>query len=295
MKRSNVFLALAMSFLVFSCKTTTDKTTKQDGNSSINDTSITFTEWLKNPKPLISAHRGGPYSGYPENAIETFDHVNQFSPVVIETDISMTKDSVLVMMHDNTLERTTNGKGAVKKATYQELQKLSLVDNDGKVTSYKIPTLDEVLAWGKGKVLFTLDVKRGVPFEKVLDAVEKHNAESYAAIITYRMQDAEKVYKLNDKAMISISLGDDGAIKQFNKSGIPAKNVLAFVGTREPQKSHYAKLKELGVKTILGTLGNLDKSAVAKGNDSVYLNYVQNGADIIATDRPLEVSAVLAK
>ncbi|MEL7148815.1 MAG: glycerophosphodiester phosphodiesterase, partial [Bacteroidota bacterium] len=72
-----------------------------------------------------------------------------------------------------------------------------------------------------------------------------------------------------------------------------AKNLLGFVGTREPSKAHYAKLKALGIKTILGTLGNLDRSAMAKGNDDVYFGYFKNGADIIATDRPLEVAKVI--
>ena len=69
---------------------------------------------------------------------------------------------------------------------------------------------------------------------------------------------------------------------------------MGFVGTSEPKLSHYEKLKKLGVKTILGTLGNLDKSAVSKGDDNIYLNYIKNGANIIATDRPLEVASVIS-
>ena len=207
----------------------------------------------------------------------------------------MTKDSVLVLMHDRNLNRTTTGEGPIKKANFAELQKLTLVDNEGKKTEYKIPTLDEVLAWGKDKVLFTLDVKRGVPYSKVIEAIEKHNAASYAAVITYRIQDAVEVHKLNKDVIISVSAGSDGALEQIEKAGLPADKLLGFVGTRQPEKSHYEKLKKFGIRTILGTLGNLDKSAVAKGDDNVYLNYIENGANIIATDRPLEVANVLAK
>lgn len=299
MKKFKLIVALTLISTVFACK---QKETKKEVEIAVNATKeptaseekiTSFQDWKKQAKPIVSAHRGGPYPGFPENAIETFENISKQTSVVIECDVSMTKDSVLVLMHDKTLDRTTTGKGAVKEATYEELQKLQLVDNNGTTTSFKIPTLDEVLSWGKGKVLFTLDVKRGVPFEKVMAFVEKHNAESYAAIITYRMQDAEKVYALNNKVMISISLRDEGALAQLKKVGIPTENVLAFVGTREPEKVHYEKLKALGIKTILGTLGNLDKSAVAKGNDKVYLMYVANGANIIATDRPLEVAKVL--
>lgn len=242
---------------------------------------------------MVSAHRGGPYPGYPENTLETFELIANKTSAVIECDVVMTSDSILVLLHDDTLERTTNGEGKVANFTYEDLQQLQLVDNEGTITPFRIPTLDEVLAWGKDRVLFTLDVKRGVPFEKVINAVEKYDATSYAAIITYRINDAELVHSLNQDLIISVSAGSEQALEQIVKSGIPVENLLGFMGTREPDQAHYEKVKALGIKTILGTLGNLDKSAAAKGNDQIYLTYIANGANIIATDRPLEVAAVL--
>ena len=61
-----------------------------------------FFSWTADRIPLVSAHRGGPYPGFPENSIESFEHVIKQTPAVIECDIAMTKDSVLVMMHDYT-------------------------------------------------------------------------------------------------------------------------------------------------------------------------------------------------
>jgi glycerophosphoryl diester phosphodiesterase len=257
-------------------------------------TSVTsFDQWFENPRPIVSAHRGGPYPGFPENAIETFRNIAEQTPTIIECDILMTRDSVLILMHDNTLDRTTTGSGKVIDMSYDEIRELYLVDNQGDTTDFKIPTLDEALAWGKGKVLFTLDVKRGVPFDRVVNAIEQFEASSYAAIITSRIQDAKLVHSLNPEIIISVSAGSDGALDQIRTSGIPVENLLGFVGTREPTKSHYSKVRDLGIKTILGTLGNLDQSALAKADDGIYLDYVENGADIIATDRPLEVAKVL--
>ncbi len=300
MNTSKSYLALFLfSFLFVHCKrvaehTEVEKTiiSKNSGDKGV--TLVTsFQKWFKNPVPMISAHRGGPYTDFPENAIETFENVIKHTAAVIECDVAMTKDSVLVLMHDKSLDRTTTGSGVVTETLYKDLQLLELLDNEGNTTAFKIPTLDEVLAWGKGKALFTLDVKRGVPFEKVIEKIEKHSATFYAAIITYRIPDAKKVYDLNNKVIISVSLRDKEALAQLKKTAIPSENILAFVGTREPEKAHYEKLQKLGIKTILGTLGNLDKSAVSKGNDNVYLKYFENGADIIATDRPLEVAKIL--
>ena len=291
----NILSLCSFCLLLWSCQPTAKEANVAE--ESLKTSKIkavtSFEEWLKDPQPLASAHRGGPYTGFPENAIETFQNITDHTPTVIECDISITKDSVLVLMHDKTLDRTTTGSGNVTDMLYHDMKNLRLVDNEGNETSFRIPTLDEALSWGKGKVLFTLDVKRSVPFEKVIAAIEKFDAASYAAIITYRIQDAKLVYAMNPEVMISIAARDDGALAQIAKSGIPSKNLLGFVGTREPEAAHYEKIQKMGIKTILGTLGNLDKRAIARGDDSAYLTYIKNGANIIATDRPLEVSRVL--
>lgn len=251
-----------------------------------------FYSWTADRIPMVSAHRGGPYPGFPENAIETFQNVINYTPSIIEFDVALTKDSVLVLMHDNTLERTTTGSGKVIDMTFAEIRKLKLVDNDGKATDFQIPTLDEVLVWGKGKVLFTVDIKREVPFEMVVEAIKKHNAESYAAVITYSLEAAKKVHQLHPDLMLSVTIRNDGELKRFEGSGIPVDQWIAFTGTSERPKEFNAKLHDLGVFTILGVLGNLDKSAIARG-DQVYVDFVNNGADILATDRPIEAAEAI--
>jgi len=288
-------LLLFFSIVWWSCQAPGKHSQQQEqetGRAKVETTS-SFDEWFKDPQPIVSAHRGGPYPGFPENAIETFQNIANQIPTIIECDVSMTKDSVLVLMHDKTLDRSTTGEGAVREMTYSDIKALYLVDNEGDSTSFRIPTLDKVLEWGKGKVLFTLDIKRGVPFKRIIADIEKFDAASYAAIITYRIEDAKLVYALNPAVKISVSAGSDDALQQIINSGIPTQNILGFVGTREPQKAHYEKIQKMGIKSILGTLGNLDKSAIAKGNDQVYQTYIDNGANIIATDRPLEVAKVL--
>lgn len=294
-----VMLLLVGSIALFwSCQPAKADTERKEVPSQLSKESTTnrpvsFEEWFNDPQAMVSAHRGGPYPGYPENAIETFEHVISQTPAIIECDIAMTKDSVLILMHDKTIDRTTTGDGSVMDLTYDEIMKLHLVDNEGDSTAFKVSTLDQALAWGKGKALFTLDVKRGVPFHRVIDAMKAYDAATYAAIITYRIQDATLVHKLDSSIVISVSAGSEGALEQLRKSGIPTSNLLGFVGVREPDEAHYQKLNEMGIKTILGTLGNLDKKAVAKGNDTVYLSYLENGANVIATDRPLEVAKVI--
>ena len=108
---------------------------------------------------IISGHRGGMMPGYPENCIESCEKTLSLMPTFFEIDFSFTKDSVMVLMHDLSVDRTTTGKGKVSDYTYDEIQKLNLVDRSGNVTPYKIPTLKQILEWGKDKVVFNFDNK----------------------------------------------------------------------------------------------------------------------------------------
>jgi glycerophosphoryl diester phosphodiesterase len=243
---------------------------------------------LKNPTPRISAHRGGgDLPGYPENCIESFGYLARQMPVTIECDIDLTKDSVLVMLHDATLDRTTTGSGKLIDRTYAETQQFRLEDNAGTPTPFKIPTLDEVLRWGRGKVTFTLDVKRNVSFESVVRAIRRADAAGYAAVITYNATDAAKLHRLDPSVLISVTIRSFTDYARLHDLGIPDNRMVAFVGVAEPDPSVYAFLRKRGIGCILGTLGNLDKQAAAKG-DSTYRRFVRNGATMLSTDRPLE-------
>ncbi len=251
--------------------------------------SADFFGYHPNQTPKISAHRGGgDLKGYPENCIESFAYLAKQMPVVIECDIDLTKDSVLVMMHDQTLDRTTTGTGKLIEKTYAELAPFRLEDNMGNLTPYKIPTLEQVLRWGKGKVTFTLDVKRNVSFDKVIDMVHRTGAGDYVAVITYNAPDAAKVNKLDPNLMISVTIRNRAEYDRLHDLGIPDNRMLAFVGVKEPDADLYQFLHQKGIACILGTLGNLDKQAAAKG-DQVYKQFARNGADVMSTDRPLEV------
>ncbi|MFC3415856.1 glycerophosphodiester phosphodiesterase family protein [Algoriphagus hitonicola] len=251
-----------------------------------------FYTWTSDRVPLVSAHRGGPYPGFPENAIETFENVLKYTPAIIELDVAMTKDSVLVLMHDDELDRTTNGTGKVNEVSYEYIQSLFLEDMDGDLTEFKVPTLEQALLWAKGKALLTVDIKRSVPFEEVVKIIDKTGAESYAALISYTFPAAKKLHSLAPELMLSVTIRNGEEIKRFEETGIPWDRVIAFTGLAERTREFNNQLHQNGAFTILGVLGNLDRSAISRG-DEIYVSFVQNGADILATDRPIEAAAAI--
>ena len=96
---------------------------------------------------LIFAHRGAAGT-YPENTMISFEAAESFRADGIELDVQLTKDGKVVVIHDETVNRTTNGKGAVRNYVYEDLCKLdaSYKFRD-KVGFCKIPLLEEVLKW----------------------------------------------------------------------------------------------------------------------------------------------------
>lgn len=274
-------LFLAVALLSFACVAPKQHhyisfKTAQEFQNFLNRKTTTY--------PLLSAHRGGPMPGFPENAIETFENATTYQPVIVEFDVALSKDSALVIMHDDRLDRTTNGKGLVGDQTYAELRKLKLKDDEGQLTNFKIPTLEEVLRWGKNKVLFTIDIKRGVPYKEIIAAVRKTKSETNSIIITYNANQAAEVHQLAPDLMISATVKSPEDLERLNKMGVPNNKIIAFVGVSEPSQSLYQYLHDKGISTILGTMGNLDRSAKANKGKPVFGNLVANGADVLSTD-----------
>ena len=135
------FVLFILLFALYSCsdqkkdeKSTSSKF-KTVSFQNIADTKA-FFKWDESAPKLVSAHRGGPYPGFPENSIEAFENILTYTNAIIECDIAVAKDGTLVMMHDDKLDRTTTGSGLVKNKTWQEISELKLKDLDGKVTPY---------------------------------------------------------------------------------------------------------------------------------------------------------------
>ncbi|BAO76888.1 glycerophosphodiester phosphodiesterase family protein [Winogradskyella sp. PG-2] len=239
--------------------------------------------------PNISVHRGGKgLKNYPENCLETLQYISDSISAVYEVDIAQTKDSKLVLMHDNSIERTTNGSGLVKNLTYSELRKFNLQDDYGYATNFKAPLFSEVLKWCEANnIILTVDIKRSVSIERVIEVIRKANAADNCIIITYNVAQAELAYKHAPDMLLSVSTRNHKEFDRLLETNIPTENMLAFTGTRLSNVSLYKRLHDADIVCMLGTLGNLDRQAEARGNQ-LYTTWKNKGIDILATDRPFE-------
>ena len=275
-------LIFVLSFVVISCKSNKSETVAKSKLVGV------FRASKKN-YPNISVHRGGKdIFNYPENCLETIQFINDSISAIFEIDIAQTKDDKLVLMHDNSINRTTTGSGLVRKMTYKQLSKFNLIDDFGNETSYKIPLFKDVLKWCKiNNVILTVDIKRSVRQIDVINAIKEANAEDICVLITYDVAQAKSAFKNAPELLLSVSARNNEEFERLLKSKIPTENMLAFTGTRLSPQSLYKRLHQNDIVCILGTLSNLDRQAKARGNQ-LYETWKAMGIDIIATDRPFE-------
>lgn len=142
---------------------------------------------------LVVAHRGchnpaprhGWRSSTPENSLAGLERCIALGVDVAEGDVRRTRDGYLVMMHDDTVDRTTDGQGKVADLTLAQIRALRLRENEGgadvALTDQKIPTLDEMLASAKGRILLNLDVQDGLYAETI--AAVRHAVQQDGVIV----------------------------------------------------------------------------------------------------------------
>jgi len=109
-----------------------------------------------NKQILVAAHRGD-WRNAPENSLNALYNSIRKGFDIMELDVKMSKDSQMVVMHDNTIDRTTNAKGKVGDYTLEELKKFRLKNGLGRVTENQIPTMSEMMLAAKGKILINVD------------------------------------------------------------------------------------------------------------------------------------------
>ncbi|MEE4114052.1 MAG: glycerophosphodiester phosphodiesterase family protein [Desulfobacteraceae bacterium] len=126
------------------------------------------------PTPLFIAHRG--YSArYPENTLAAFTGAVDAGAHMIELDVCLSKDRHLVVIHDETVDRTTNGTGAVKALTLDQLGRLDAGSwFDPRFKTERLPTLAQVLDAAKDRILVNIEIKpEAFEAEGPVDAAEQ--------------------------------------------------------------------------------------------------------------------------
>src|SRR5690606_5664357 len=241
-------------------------------------------------KKIISGHRGTIEHGMPENSIVAMEEVLKHTYAIFEVDPRLTKDSIAVMVHDATLDRTTTGTGKVIDYTWEELKKLNLKDAKGNVTTYKINTLDEMIKWAKGKTILNLD-KKDLPLETTAEIIRKHNAYNWVWVTVHTIEQAKFYLDKNPNQYLSMHIKDKAALDKFIHSGLPFNRMIVYIGPeiKEANQDMYKYFQDKGVMCMISTAPTYDKLKTLEERAQKYKAVFADGASILESDFPIEV------
>lgn len=176
-KRYYIFIILLINGL--------SATIAQDSNSIQLLRSRTQTDHI-----WVAAHRGD-WKYAPENSLQGLRNALFFGADIIETDVRPTKDGHFIVMHDATVDRTTNGSGTISEMSLADIRKLKLKTNWGQSTQFRVPTLDEYINEAKGRAFIYLDKagidmpgkEEGSTVRALLNVLRQHNALQEAIFV----------------------------------------------------------------------------------------------------------------
>ena len=257
---------------------------------------------------LVVAHRGD-WRNAPENSLQAYRNCIDMGVDMIEIDIHKTKDNQFIVMHDATVDRTTNGKGKIADMTLADIKKLYLKSGHGVKTRHRVPTLEEVLLLAKDKILVNID-KGDNYFDEIYELLLKTGTEKQVVIKTYdnlaTIQSKSKndiIHKSIFMPIINLDKQEDAEVVVDNYLHVNPPAFEVTFKTETPKLFRVLnKIRQSGSKLWINSLwsslnaGHDDDLAVEeKCPDEAWGWILKQGATVIQTDRPMQLIQYLKK
>ncbi len=242
------------------------------------------------PTPFFAAHRGGALL-WPENSLLAFRNAAEvLGADFLECDVHLSKDGEVVVIHDPTLDRTTDGRGPVRERTLAELRALHLRDHAGTLTAEAVPSLDEVagLAMRLRREML-LEIKlddRGRAYprneEQVIAVLDRQRATTATVGMAFQPETWRRVRALRPDARVAAlysrrSLAKMGSslereLDEAQRAGVTMLGLDQGLVSAEALARVRAAGMTLGVWTVN------DADAIRR--------FIGLGVDVVITDRP---------
>ncbi len=301
------YITLIVLFIFIGCevKENTNSTLESNLDAVEEKTAASILDKLKNPSDgyvQVWAHRGD-WRYAPENSLMAIQRCIYLGVDVIELDFRLTKDGHLVAMHDETVDRTTNGSGNVEDMTLAEIKQLRLKSACGvKGSQQQVPTLEEVMNLVKGKAMVNLDKTEGKWIREAYEVLKKTGTVDHAIFkgnddITFMRA---RYHALMDSIIYMPKLWyKNENVRAFTEEYEKDLNPFAYEMIFDSEESEVFKMiperKKAGDYFLAIALwdelcaGHTDELALLKGPEAAWGWLVEKRANAIMTDRPAEL------
>jgi len=233
------------------------------------------------PRPLVVAHRGFSWVA-PENTLAAYRKAIEIQAEMAECDVQLSRDGVVVCMHDDTLERTTNGTGGVRDKTLVELQQLDAGSWKGpEYIGERIPTLVELLRLVDGRLRLVIEIKQpGIEREVIATIAEAGVAPESVMIFSFDYDTVRQIAVLEPllpTTWLINELPDDPP----SRDRLVRQSLRARVNAIGLSKDHVdagfvRRAKSCGLPVFVWTVNEVDQMR----------RLIAQGVDAIITDRP---------
>lgn len=243
---------------------------------------------------MIMAHRGD-HLEVPENSLQSIENCIDLGLDMAEIDIQRTRDGVLILMHDQTLDRTTEGSGLISSMNWAEIRNLRLKNADGSLSPYTIPSLELALELAKDRMVLFLDKAYDYHNEihELLtekDMLDQVLVEGIAALNEYQADYPDIWHGMNFAARIGA--GQSTAYIQSHVNNPEGRFLFPSCNLILTQEDKYELVKHSDDWLLFAPLNFTNCSEDFEQNWSWAID---QGIDIIITDKPRELLAYLRK
>ncbi|PWS26843.1 glycerophosphodiester phosphodiesterase [Pedobacter yonginense] len=253
---------------------------------------------------LVAAHRGD-WRNEPENSLKGLQNCIQKGIDIVELDLKMTKDSVLVVMHDNTIDRTTNAKGKVSDYTFEQIKTFRLKNGLGRVTNNPIPTFVEMMEAAKDKVIINVD--KGNPYlPQVFKVLSQTNTTNQAIVNVYDNMPYDQLVVKNNLPkdaylMVVVGMKNDDALAIISSYKANKRAIIQPIFDQDtyPAIGEIYKISQsqvIWLNSLWPSLngGHDDDTAVEDNKKEESWGWlIKHNPKILQTDRPTELMEYL--
>lgn len=272
------------------------KVTNVDSESSFTkEIAVAFTENIEGRKSLLEkleenriltcAHRGY-QNNAPENSLKSIQDAIDEDIEMVEVDVRQTRDGKFVLMHDRTLDRTTNGSGEVSDFTLSEIQQLRLKNNHGVLTSETIPTLQQALHLGRGKIYFDFDISDNkVSFDRIYPVVKQYGMIKQSLFYTQGVSVTKSAFNKDSDVIAMPIISNEDRFSQFENDN---RIKVAHFQSETFNQNFVTRAKAKGWFIFINAYVNTTKSPL-DDNYSEVIEISNLAGNIIQTDFPVLV------
>jgi len=241
-------------------------------------------------RPLICAHRGWRNPAVSENDLVEFAHTTAAGPFMLELDLAQASDGTVVLMHDATVDRTTDGHGAVAALSGPAIRALHL-RREGGIAEARVPDFQSVLQWAARTptALLMLDIK-AVPPDTVMTMVRRAGLDDRVLLLTFSEKNSRAAFAVSDRALVSCLATSTEAVRRA-RTMAGDRGFAAYV-PRASQPDLFQAAHDAGAVVVTDLLGSTAiDDAVSPAAGAAFVRRLP--IDIIVTNTPLALCAAL--